>query len=99
MLPACYRFFTRYPGLDMARRDQRAFRLVGVDIDETDVQAGKRLSAFYIHGVMDDARAVGQMAAVPAGKGTGNLDILDRVIVAVAEREGDQGLGAQPAAS
>ena len=45
------------------------------------MHAGKGLPALHVDGVMDSAGAVGQMAAVPAGEGAGNLDILDRVIV------------------
>ena len=85
------------PGLDRAGCDQRAFRLIGVDIDETDMHAGKGLLAPHADGVTNYTFTVGQMAAVPAGKGAENLDIPDRVIIAVAEREGDLGIRAEPA--
>ncbi len=87
------------PALDVAGRDQRALHLIGVDIDETNVHAGKGSPALHADGVMNHAFAVGQVAPVPAGKGAENLDVLDRVIVAIAERERHQGFRAQPAPS
>src|SRR5712692_3625282 len=98
MLPRRYRF-SAGTALDVAGRDQRALRLIGVDIDETDVHAGKGSPALHVDGVMDHPCSVGQVAAVPTGEGAENLDILDRVIVAVLERERDQGFRAQPAPS
>src|SRR6266480_2699668 len=78
---------------------QRARGFVGIDIHEADMHAGKFPPAPHIESVMNHALAIGQMASVPAGKGTGNLDVLDSVIVAIAEREGDQGFRPQPAPS
>src|SRR5882757_10496154 len=96
-LPLRYRLPAGVCRLYRLGRDQRAFRLVGVDIDETDMHAGKGLPALHLDGVANQALAVGQMAAVPAGKGAENLDIPDRVIITVAEREGDLGIRAEPA--
>src|SRR5258708_39019143 len=86
-------------GLDGAGGDQRALRLIGVDIDETDMHAGKGLLAPHAGGVRNYTFTVGQMAAVPAGKRTENLDILNRVLVGVAERQCDQGYRPEPAPS
>src|SRR5450759_1215539 len=98
-LPPRYRLFGRQAALDAAGCDQRALRLVGVDIDKADMHAGKGSPALHVDDVVNDARAVGQMAAVPAGKGAENLDVLDRVIIAVTERQRDQGPRPQPAPS
>src|ERR1035437_2443436 len=80
----------KYAALDVAGCDQRAFRLVGVDIDKADMHAREGFAALHIDNVMNGTRAVGQVASVPAGNGTGDLDVLDRVIIAIAERECDQ---------
>jgi len=45
---------------------------------------------------MNDALALGQMASVPAVKGTGNLDVLYSVIIAIAERERNQAFDPSP---
>ena len=95
-LPLRYCFFGRQAALDAAGCHQRALRLVGVDIDKADMHAGKGSPALHADGVVNDARAVGQMAAVPAGKGAENLDVLDRVIIAVTERERNQGPNPSP---
>src|SRR5260370_29622526 len=76
---------------------RRTFRLTSIDIDETDMHAGEGLAALHVHGIGNQARAVGQMAAIPAVEGAGDLDILDRVVVSVAEREGDKRFRTEPA--
>jgi hypothetical protein len=48
---------------------------------------GKSPLALHSHGVVNRALAVRQMAAVPAGEDAGNLNVLDRVVIAIAERE------------
>src|ERR1700730_292264 len=87
----------RYPYLHAAGSHQRALRFIGINIDEADMHAGKGLAALHVDGVMNDALAVGQMASVPAVKGAGNLDVLYSVIIAIAERERNQGFRPQPA--
>ena len=49
------------------------------------MHAGKGLAALHVDRVANDALAVGQMAAVPAGERTENLDILNRVLIGVAK--------------
>jgi len=71
--------------------NDRALCPLGVDIDKADVHAGKGLSALHIDRIANGTRAVGQMASVTAGEGTVKLDVLDRVLVIIAERERDQG--------
>src|SRR5664279_363355 len=66
--------------LDVAGRDQRAFCFAGVDVDETDMQAGEGLAASHVDGVVNHPRAVGQMAPVPAAEGAGDRDVPDRVV-------------------
>src|SRR5260370_17502641 len=86
-------------GLDGAGCDQRALRLIGVDIDETDMHAGKGLLAPHADGAPNYTFTVGQMAPVPAGEGTENLAILNRALGGVAERPWDQAFRPQPAPS
>src|SRR5580692_9745071 len=86
----------RYP-LNAVGRDQRAFRLISANIDETNEHAGEGAPAFGVDGVVDNPRTIGQMAAVPAGKGAGNRDIVDRIVIVVAQRERHQGLRSQTA--
>ena len=76
--------------LDATGREQRAFRLGGVNVDEANMHSGKRLAALPIDGVPNQTRAIGQMAAVRAVEGAGNLDIPDRVIIGIAQREGNE---------
>jgi len=85
--------------LEAAGGDQLTFRLVGVDIDKTHMHAGKGFAALHVDDVVNDTCAVRQMAPVPAAEGAGNRDVFDRIVVAIAEREGDQGLRPQPAPS
>src|SRR5260370_38227841 len=98
MLPLRYRRRAG-PGLDRAGCDQRAFRLIGVDVDETDMHAGKGFLAPHADGVVNHTFTVGQMAAVPASERTENLDILNRVLIGVAERQCDQGFRPEPSPS
>jgi hypothetical protein len=76
--------------LDANGREQRAFRLAGVNVDEANMHSGKRLPALPIDSVPNQTRAIGQMAAVRAVEGAGNLDIPDRVIIGIAQREGNE---------
>src|SRR5262249_44987532 len=75
-------------GLNPACRDQGAFGLVGVNVDEADMQPGEGLAAPHLHGLADHAFAIGQMTAIAAGEGAGNFDILDRIAIGVAQCEG-----------
>src|SRR6185437_1019242 len=59
---------------------------------------GEALAALHPDGVVNDSRAVGQVAAITAAEGAGNLDILDRIIIGVAQREGHQRVRPQPSA-
>ena len=79
-------------GLDPVSGDQCTFGFIGIHIDKADMDPGKGLAAFHADGVADYALAVGQVAAVPPGEGAGDLDILDGIGVAVAQREGDERL-------
>src|ERR1700676_4585259 len=72
------------PALDGGGCEQRAFRLICVDIDETHEHAGEGFLALRVDRVVNHTGAIGQVAAVPAGKGAENLDILDRVVVGIA---------------
>src|SRR5882757_8986741 len=83
--------------LEAAGGHQRALRLIGVNIDEADMHAGKGLAALHVDRVMNDALAVGQVAYVHAVEGAGNLDVFYSVIIAVAERERHQRFRPQPA--
>src|SRR5262249_33902782 len=85
--------------LNPACADQRTLSFVGVNVDKADMDPGEGLAALHLHGLGDHALAVGQMAAVPAGKGAGDLDILDGIVVGIAQREGDQRLRAEAAAA
>ena len=89
-------YVTAYSALDMAGCDQRALRSIGIDIDVPHMQSREGLAALHVDAVADHSLAVGQMASVPAGKGAENLDVLDGVIIGVAEREGDQALDPSP---
>src|SRR3954471_10524202 len=82
-----------------AGRQQRAFRAAGVDIDEADMQAGERLAAFHFHGVVDGRAALGHRASIRASERAEQPNIAHRVVVVVAEREGDQGFRAKAAPS
>jgi hypothetical protein len=62
---------------------------IRMDIDKTDVQAGEALPAHHTDGYRNGPPPVGQMAAVPPGEGTGDLDIPDGIIVVVAQGKGD----------
>src|SRR5690349_24738808 len=84
-------------GSKPAGGDQRAFRLVSINVDKADMDPGEGLAALHVHGLPDYPGTVGQMAAVPAGEAAGDLDIPDRIVVAVAQREGDQRLRAEAA--
>src|SRR5262249_13472499 len=86
-------------GLNPACRNQRTFSLVRVNVDKADMNPAEGLAALHPHGLADHALAIREMAAVPPGKGTGDLDILDCIVVAVAQREGDQRLRAKAAAT
>src|SRR5450631_698101 len=97
MLPRVVTAPGRKPPLHPAGGNRRALGSVGVNVDKADMQAGKGFAALHAEGVVDRPRAVGQMASVPADKGAGNLDILDRVTIAVAQRECDQGSRSQSA--
>src|SRR5437879_1873479 len=85
--------------LRAARCHQGAFRLISVDVDEADGNARERLAALHAHGICQHPAAVAQMAAVAPCKSAGDLDILYGIVVVVPEREGDQRLRAEPAAT
>src|SRR5438445_5310022 len=89
---------TRSP-LGAPRRHQRAFRLIGVNVDEADRHARKGLAALHAYRVGQHAAAVGQMAAVAARKGTDDLDILYGIVVVISHGKGHQRLRAEPAAA
>jgi hypothetical protein len=78
--------------LSPACSNQRTFRLIGINVDEADMDPGKGLAGLHAHGVVDHPLAGGQVAAVPPREGAGDFDILDGIVVAVAQRESDQGL-------
>src|ERR1700732_4170185 len=75
-LPPRCDLYENCPDLDVAGREQRALRLAGIDVDEADMDTGEGLSALHTDGVAKQTGAVGQVAAVRSGEGTGNLDIL-----------------------
>src|SRR3954463_3549989 len=76
--------------LDTGRRDYRALRATGVDVDEANVDAGESFSASLVDAFVNDPVTVSQMTAVPAGKRASNFDIPDGVIVLVPKSQGDQ---------
>ena len=79
-------------GLNPACGNQRTPSLVRIHIDEADMDPGEGLAAFHADGIAKHPLAVGQVTAVPAGEGAGDLDILDGILIAVAQREGDERL-------
>src|ERR1700748_2668344 len=86
-------------GLKPARRTRYTFGFIGIDVHEADVDAGEGLPALRInHGIGDDAFALRQGAAVVPGKGAGDPDVADRVVVGVTKGEIEQRVGAEPAA-
>src|ERR1700748_2458368 len=79
-------------GLKPAGRNQCTFSFIGIDVDEADVDAGEGLPTFGgHHGVWNDPFPLGQGSAVAAGEGAGDLDVADRVVVAVTHCENSQG--------
>src|ERR1043165_3346582 len=86
-------------GLNPAGRNRYTFSFVGIDVHEADMDAGEGLPAIRInHGVGNDALTLGQGAAVTPGKGAGNLNVPNRIVVGVAQGEIEQRVGAEPAA-
>ena len=83
----------------MVSREQRALRLSGINVDEANMHSGERLPTLHTNNFTNQARAVGQMAAIRARECTGNLDILDRVIIGIAQCEGNERVRPQPAPS
>src|SRR3977135_1921808 len=79
--------------------EQGTLRPGSLDIDEADQRLGKRFSALHVHGVVDGATAFGGIAPIPAVERAEDLEILDRIVVVVAQGEGNQGLRSQTAAS
>ena len=76
-------------GSDAARGHHLTFDPIGMDVDEADVQAGKSLPALHAEGLRNHPPSVGQVAAVPPGKGARNFDILDGIVVVVAQGKGN----------
>ena len=76
---------------------RRTSRLIGVDVDEPDQHAGILLPALHVNRIADYAAAVGQMAAIPALEGAGDLDVLYRIVIGISKRERHQRFRAQPA--
>jgi hypothetical protein len=54
------------------------------------MHAGKSLPTLRAKGFIDQWTAVCDMAAIRAGKGTGNIDVLDRIVVVIAKRQCDK---------
>jgi hypothetical protein len=79
-----------------ACRDQRAFRLAGVNVDKSDMHPFEAFAAPHLDGTREPG-AVGQVAAVPPDEGAGDRDILDRIVVAVAQRKADLRVRTEPA--
>jgi len=59
--------------------------------------AGKCLPA--LRGFIDQSPAICHMAAIRAGKGTGNFDVLDRIVVVIAQRQCDECIRAKAASA
>src|ERR1700744_4425799 len=84
-------------GLKPAGRNRCTFSFIGIDVDEADMDAGKGLPALRInHGVGNEALALGQGAAVVPGKGAGDPNVADRVVVGVTQGESEQRFRAEP---
>src|SRR5215468_6982586 len=86
-------------GLSAAGGNRRAFCLIRINIDETDVEVRESLTTFHVNCIGNDALAVSEIGTIATAEGAGNFDVLDRVVVFVAQRKGDQGIRPQSAAA
>ena len=69
----------------------------GVNIDEANEHIWEGFSALCIHGVSNEPRAVGQMTSIAANEAAMQLNVLDRIIVVVSQRQRHEGFGSQTA--